>query len=291
MVAASSQSPTPGTGASENKRTRHHDQIRQQIRPPRHHMLLVKKQSSRPVHILFRTPEIIDRHHNPRHQRLQLPSSPVISQPPDRPQQQRRRHHMKQAEQADHQRQARIEHIFRAADNMSPRQQRPREINRVDRLKQKQSRRHPRKNQRTLQPQPNPDQHISQIAEEKKILRPVLPPVHRSPHEQPHRPRDLEPQRQPHGPLLYATGSGSSRPSMSRVYSHARIPGAPSFVATFAGICGSCASASHHRSTTQILGPRITPVTCRGLTPVPTMALVWVTKLFSSVPTKKPPAQ
>jgi hypothetical protein len=37
-----------------------------------------------------------------------------------------------------------------------------------------------------------------------------LSPVHRRPHHQPEGPNDLEPQRQPHGPLLYATTPGET---------------------------------------------------------------------------------
>ena len=118
---------------------------------------------------------------------------------------------MKQAEQPDHQGQVRIKHVFGAADDVMPGKQCSGEIDRKDRLKQKQSRCDPRENQRTLKPQSDSDQHISEIAEEEKILRTVLPPIHRRPHHEPHGPNDLQPQRQPHGPLLYATIRGLLR--------------------------------------------------------------------------------
>jgi len=112
---------------------------------------------------------------------------------------------VKQAEQPNDEWQVRIEHVFRAADQVSPGQQSAGKIDRVDRLEQKQSGRGPRENQRTLQPQANTDQHISKIAKEEEILQSELPPVERRPDEQPDRPADLEPKRYPrrHGSLFY----------------------------------------------------------------------------------------
>jgi len=131
---------------------------------------------------------------------------------------------MKQAEQPDHQRQVRIKHVFGAAYDVVPGKQSSGEIDRKNRLEQKQSRRDPRKNQRTLKPQSDSDQDVSQIAEEEKILRTVLPPINRRPYHEPHGPRDLQPQRQPHGPLLYATHrdcySGPCPPGEVRNFTH-----------------------------------------------------------------------
>ncbi len=61
--------------------------------------LLVKEWPTRPVHIALRTPEVIDWNHNPRRDRLILPTPPVVPQSPNRPQKQRRHHNMKQTEQ------------------------------------------------------------------------------------------------------------------------------------------------------------------------------------------------
>ena len=97
-------------------------------------MLLVKEQAPRPVHILLGPPEVIYWHNHPRHQRLQLPSATVITETADRPQKQRRRDHMKQAEQANDERQARIEHVFGAADDVVAGQHGAGEIDSVDRL-------------------------------------------------------------------------------------------------------------------------------------------------------------
>ena len=146
---------------------------------------------------------------------------------------------------------------------MAARQQRSGKIDRVDRLEQKQSRRGPRKDQRALQPQANSDQHISQVTKEKKILQPVLPPVHGRPDDQPDGPPDLEPQRQArgHGPLLYATAAS------------------PLVLLRF--------KPKRHKNPRNANYQR----NLLGLTGVPTMVLVWVTKLFSSVPMKRPPAR
>jgi hypothetical protein len=88
-------------------------------------------------------------------------------------------------------------------------------IERKNRLHHQQSARRPRKNQRALNPQSDPNQNIPNVTEKKKILRPILPPVHRRPNDQPDSPRNLEPQRQPHEAELYATGSGFKREPLS----------------------------------------------------------------------------
>src|SRR5580658_1551789 len=80
---------------------RDHDQISQQVKQAGHSVLLVEERAPRPVHVKLRTPEIIDGDHHPRGQRLAEPSSAVVAQAPDGPQQQRRSDHVKQAEQAN----------------------------------------------------------------------------------------------------------------------------------------------------------------------------------------------
>ena len=82
-------------------------------------MLLVEEQPSGPVYILLRTPKIIDGHYDPRHPRLEFPSAAVITEMPDRPQQQRRSHDVEETQQSNEERQVRIEHVFRAADDMA----------------------------------------------------------------------------------------------------------------------------------------------------------------------------
>ncbi len=94
-------------------------------------MLLVKEQSARPIHILLRAPEIIDRDDNPRHARLEFPSAPVIAKTPNRPQQQRRRYHVKQTQESNRQRQVRIEHVFRSADDVATEEERSHKIDGV----------------------------------------------------------------------------------------------------------------------------------------------------------------
>src|SRR5438477_6655355 len=128
-------------------------------------MLFMKEQPASPVHVLPGSPEKINWEYDPGHQRLEFPSSPVITQSPDRPAQQWRRHHVKQAQQANGERQARVKHVFRTAHNMASGQQSANEIDCVEGLEQEHSRRRPRKNQRTLQPQANSDQYISNVAE------------------------------------------------------------------------------------------------------------------------------
>src|SRR5580698_6266820 len=81
---------------------------------------------------------------------------------------------------------------------MPARQQRSHKINCVETLKNQQSASSPGKNQRALQPQPDPDQNIPDVAEVKKVLRPILPPVNRRPDDQPDRPCNLQPQRHAH---------------------------------------------------------------------------------------------
>ncbi len=73
---------------------------------------------------------------------------------------------MKQAEHPNQKRQMWIEHIFRAANHVPVRQQRSRQINDVEALKDQQPRRLRGENKRRLQPQPNPNQDISQITKE-----------------------------------------------------------------------------------------------------------------------------
>src|SRR6266700_3614133 len=101
----------------------------------------------------------------------------------------------------------RIEHVLGAADQVVARDQRAREIDRVERLEQQYSAGNPGEDERAFQPQANSDEDVSDIAEKQKILRAVLPPIKRSPHQQPDRPSELQPERHPrtHGLLLYGT--------------------------------------------------------------------------------------
>src|SRR2546422_4741783 len=54
---------------------RHGEQIKQQITQARHHMLLAEEKPARPVHILLRPPQIINRDHDPRCECLEFPRS------------------------------------------------------------------------------------------------------------------------------------------------------------------------------------------------------------------------
>lgn len=114
---------------------------------------------------------------------------------------------MKQTEQAHRQWHAGIEHVLRASDNVAASEECSGQVNRVDSLKEKQAARLPGENERALQPQTDPDEDVPKVTEEKKILQPVLPPVDWNPSDQPDGPENLEPERQPHGGLLYASAS------------------------------------------------------------------------------------
>src|SRR5579863_4539293 len=109
---------------------------------------------------------------------------------------------MKQAEQPDVEWHVRAEHIFCPADHVMSGGQRSRQVNRVERLKKQQAASLPRKKKRAFHPQSNPNQNVPNIAEEKKILRPVVAPINRSPDDQPNRPGNLQPQGNPHGGIL-----------------------------------------------------------------------------------------
>ena len=74
----------------------------------------------------------------------------------------------------------------------------------VQRLKQQQSARGPGKDQRALQPQANPDEHVADIAERKENSALRIAANREAPKRSAKRPADLEPQRHPHGTLLYA---------------------------------------------------------------------------------------
>src|SRR5208282_5397266 len=69
---------------------RDHDQVSEQVQQAGHSVLLAEERASCPVHVELRTPEIIDGNHYPSGQRLVEPSSAVVTQAPDGPQQQRR---------------------------------------------------------------------------------------------------------------------------------------------------------------------------------------------------------
>ena len=55
------------------------DQVSQQICESGNYVLFAKEGATSPIHIVLRTPEIIDRNYNPRGQRLILPTSPVVA--------------------------------------------------------------------------------------------------------------------------------------------------------------------------------------------------------------------
>jgi hypothetical protein len=80
---------------------RDHDQVSQKVKQTGHSVLLAEEEAPGPVHVELRTPEIIDGNHHPGGQRLAEPSSAIIAQAPNGPQQQRRSDHVKQAEQAN----------------------------------------------------------------------------------------------------------------------------------------------------------------------------------------------
>src|SRR5438094_1438070 len=60
----------------------HCNQIKQQITPSWHHMLLAEEKPARPIHILLGPPKIINRDHDPRCECLEFPSTFVIAETP-----------------------------------------------------------------------------------------------------------------------------------------------------------------------------------------------------------------
>lgn len=125
------------------------------------------------------------------------------------------------------------------------------QIDEIDRLEDKQSACGPRENQRTFDPQSDPNEDISDIADEQKILRAVLVPVNWSPGEEPDCPADLQPQRDApgdrgHAGLLYEFS---------------------------VSVCWELRAQNYRGN-------------LLALTPVPTIR-AWLTKLFCSVPMKK----
>jgi len=64
-------------------------------------MLLMKEQAAGPVHVVSGSPEVVDGNYDPGHQRLTLPAPAVIAQSPNCPQQQWRRHYVKQTEDSE----------------------------------------------------------------------------------------------------------------------------------------------------------------------------------------------
>jgi len=109
-------------------------QVVRQVEPSRNEMLFVKQEAAGPVHILFGTPEIVHWNYDPRHHCLDFPSTRVITETPYRPQQEGRRHHVKQAQEANRQREVRIEHVGRRASEMAASQEFADEIDGVERL-------------------------------------------------------------------------------------------------------------------------------------------------------------
>lgn len=100
---------------------------------------------------------------------------------------------MKQAQQTDRQRQAWIEHVFRAANRVMSGDQGAGKVDYVEAVKQQEPAGLPGKQQRTLQPKRDPNKDVAQIAEEKEILHSILSPIQRSPRDQPDRPDNLQP--------------------------------------------------------------------------------------------------
>src|SRR5215469_2946810 len=176
----------------------HHQQIADQIHRSGHRVLLDKEDSASPIHIVFGTPKVVDRHQHPASQGLQFPAAPVIPKLPDRPQQQGRRDQVEQTQQAYQQGQMRIEHELSAADGMMSAEPSSRQIKNKDGLKQQQADRLPREEQWALRPERNRNQEIAEVAKEQKVLRAILLPINRRPTKHEDRPDDLEPEGQAH---------------------------------------------------------------------------------------------
>src|SRR6266436_151394 len=157
--------PLQGQMGGPVHQQRDDNQIAQQIQPSRHYVLLAEKRSANPIHVLFWPPEIIDRHDYPGSKGLILPSALVVPQPPYRPEQQWRRHHVKQTHKSEIQRKAAVEHVFRSTDEMPAAQDCAQQIDGVETLEQEQSGGLPGKNQGAFQPQRQCDKEIPQIAE------------------------------------------------------------------------------------------------------------------------------
>src|SRR5262249_26998886 len=109
---------------------RHQHEIRQQVNPPGHELLLHKQYAACPVHIVFRPPEVIDGNEYPALRGRSLPSLRVVTQPPDGPQENAWRHHMKQTQRSHQQWQMRIEHELRTANEMMAVQPRSHNVDR-----------------------------------------------------------------------------------------------------------------------------------------------------------------
>src|ERR1700678_57253 len=124
---------------------------------------------------------------------------------------------MKQTEQANPQRNVRIEHEFRTANPVTSADQSARQIDGIERLKEEQAGSLPGKNERTLEPEAGGDEQVAEIAEEKKILQTVLPPVDRRPGQYQGRPQQLEPEGDAHETVLYPQAAMWNRAVLGHV--------------------------------------------------------------------------
>src|SRR5229473_3528958 len=93
-----------------------------------------------------------------------------------------------------------------------------RQIDAEQTLEQQQRTCLPGKYQRTFQPETGGNEEVPEIAEKKKILRTVFPPVDRSPDHHPRCPEYLEPERDPHDSVLYPLAS-SRNPQAPKAHS------------------------------------------------------------------------
>src|SRR5436190_13640980 len=109
---------------------------------------------------------------------------------------------MKQTQQAHEYGNMRIEHVFCPPDPMVPAEQRTEEIEGKEGLKYQQSRRLHREKKRTFEPKGDHHKQVAHVAEPKEILRTIVAPVDRHPHQHPNRPQCLEPEWNAHGVIL-----------------------------------------------------------------------------------------
>lgn len=173
---------------------RHGDEIASEVKESGNSVLLAEEQSASPVDVEFWMPEVVDRNDNPHHDGLKFPSPRIVTPFPERPEQQGRRDHVEEAEQADGERDVRIKHVLRAADDVMASEQSSREVDAVESLKKKESAGRPGENERTFEPESDADQDVAEVTEEHEIRKAVLSVVKGGPHDQPCSPAELEPQ-------------------------------------------------------------------------------------------------
>src|SRR5579864_2625731 len=130
----------------------HDHQICDQVSPAGDGVLFVEEGPACPIHVLPRTPEEVDGYNNPGCECLDFPAAPFIAQAPDRPHEQWGRRDVEEAQHTHGEGQVRIEHVFRAADQMFPREYRTHKINGVETLEYEQSGGDPGKDDGTFGP-------------------------------------------------------------------------------------------------------------------------------------------